>query len=805
MEKMKFETPDMAQMNVEKIAALFPNCVTESKAKDGKLKKAVNFNALKQMLGESVAEGDESYEFTWVGKRDAMVEAAKPIRKTLRPCVEESKNFDTTENLYIEGDNLEALKLLQEGYLGKVKMIYIDPPYNTGNDFIYKDDFRMDSAKYAEESGAVDDEGNRMVQNSDSNGRFHSDWCSMIYSRLLLARNLLTDDGVIFISIDDNEQANLKKICDEVFGGDCFVGDIAWQRTYAPRNDSKGIVREIEHILSYSRQQDWMPNALPRTGEMDDKYKNPDNDKEPWTSSDAFGPGADSHQGMVYAIQHPITGEFLYPTNGRHWTYSQNQMLEIMQGWGKYELRDLNDVEQRARVCGIAKQDMKDDVKGIVLCESLDKAKEYALNIYNRGQWPKFYFTNNGYGGFRKKTYISEVGGKLPTNLWPYSEVGHTDEAKKEILALFDGNAPFDTPKPTRLLDRILTIATDMDSVILDFFSGSATTAHSVFKKNAEDGGNRKFILVQVPEETKSPTYKTICEIGKERIRRAGDQILELSLQNLEKEGIVEKYARELPEIRSLEEVYGSSGIGLCLGEEVAEGGNIRSVGSNSQGCGVDSVEHSGGAISGEQGVCPVFENSKGITSGTGNTIVDLRTLKILNENGYRIKLEALGRNQQNDLFADKAFDIKGLSSKLSVLNSDRGFRVLKIDDSNMKDVYYSAGEISQQDLVEQISNIKDGRTDLDLLFGCLVDWGVSLSLPIKTETIENLQVYNVNDGDLVACFASDIPEAAIRQIAAAKPLRAVFRDSSFKSDSAKINVTEIFKTISPNTTVKVV
>ena len=441
----------------------------------------------------------------------------------------------------------------------------------------------------------------------------------------------------------------------------------------------------------------------------------------------------------------------------------------------------------------------------IVLSESLEISKEKAKKVLEKGPWPKFYFTKNGLGGIARKTYLDDVGGKLPTNFWSFEDAGHTDEAKKEILALFDGKAPFDTPKPTRLLDRILTIATDKDSVILDFFSGSATTAHSVFKKNAEDGGNRKFILVQVPEETKSPTYKTICEIGKERIRRAGDQILELSLQNLEKEGIVEKYARELPEIRSLEEVYGSSGIGLCLGEEVAEGGNIRSVGSNSQGCGVDSVEHSGGAISREQGVCPVFENSKGITSGTGNTIVDLRTLKILNENGYRIKLEALGRNQQNDLFADKAFDIKGLSSKLSVLNSDRGFRVLKIDDSNMKDVYYSAGEISQQDLVEQISNIKDGRTDLDLLFGCLVDWGVPLSLPIKTETIENLQVYNVNDGDLVACFANDIPEAAIRQIAATKPLRAVFRDSSFKSDSAKINVTEIFKTISPNTTVKVV
>ena len=289
MDKMKFETPDMAQMNVEKIAALIPNCVTESKAKDGKLKKAVNFDALKQMLGESVAEGDESYEFTWVGKRDAMVEAAKPIRKTLRPCVEESKNFDTTENLYIEGDNLEALKLLQEGYLGKVKMIYIDPPYNTGNDFIYKDDFRMDSAKYAEESGAVDDEGNRMVQNSDSNGRFHSDWCSMIYSRLLLARNLLTDDGVIFISIDDNEQANLKKICDEVFGGDCFVADFIWEKRLNRENRKEVSVRH-DYIICYAKvpaiDERKRIAQLPMNDKALANYGNPDNDPRGLWKSD---------------------------------------------------------------------------------------------------------------------------------------------------------------------------------------------------------------------------------------------------------------------------------------------------------------------------------------------------------------------------------------------------------------------------------------------------------------------------------------------------------------------------------------
>ena len=770
MNKMKFETPDMAQMNVEKIAALFPNCVTESKAKDGKLKKAVNFDALKQMLGESVAEGDESYEFTWVGKRDAMVEAAKPIRKTLRPCVEESKNFDTTENLYIEGDNLEALKLLQEGYLGKVKMIYIDPPYNTGNDFIYKDDFRMDSAKYAEESGAVDDEGNRMVQNSDSNGRFHSDWCSMIYSRLLLARNLLTDDGVMFISIDDNEQANLKKICDEVFGGSNFVSNLIWQSRTSISNDFE-ISLNHNHTLIYSKKRD----LLDFGGDDIDasEYINPDNDpRGPWklVPLDANHVGGDT----IYPVKNPKTGEEFYPPNGRIWCYNKAGMQKLLDdGRIKFGLND----------------------------DSSPKRKLFLKERIEKGD---------------KKTPSSIV-----------LDAGTTKDGTVEIMDLFDGVKVFDYPKPVSLLTRLLKYGAPKGGLVLDFFSGSGTTAHACFVQ-AIKNVKCNFICVQLPENLDKSIEKaaidakktlkeavkyldsigkkhTICEIGKERIRRAGEQILELSLQNLEKEGIVEKYARELPEIRSLEEVYGSSGIGLRPGEEVAEGGNIRSVGSNSQGCGVDSVEHSGGAISGEQGVCPVFENSKGITSGTGNPIVDLRTLKILNENGYRIKLEALGRNQQNDLFADKAFDIKGLSSKLSVLNSDRGFRVLKIDDSNMKDVYYSAGEISQQDLVEQISNIKDGRTDMDLLFGCLVDWGVPLSLPIKTETIENLQVYNVNDGDLVACFASDIPEAAIRQIAAAKPLRAVFRDSSFKSDSAKINVTEIFKTISPNTTVKVV
>ena len=632
MEKMKFETPDMAQMNVEKIAALFPNCVTESRAKDGKLKKAVNFDALKQMLGESVAEGDESYEFTWVGKRDAMVEAAKPIRKTLRPCVEESKNFDTTENLYIEGDNLEALKLLQEGYLGKVKMIYIDPPYNTGNDFIYKDDFRMDSAKYAEESGAVDDEGNRMVQNSDSNGRFHSDWCSMIYSRLLLARNLLTDDGVIFISIDDNEVTNCTKICDEIFGAKNRVALICHKSRASVSND-KIISPNHNFILFYSRNVDLL--------EAERKYIGLDPILDGFDLDDNDGRGA-------YR---------LVPVDGPGGAKKGNPYFEFLGIMGYWRF---------------SKETMQEKYKDGL--------------IVKKG--------NSLYQKYFKSTAANTR--RTATTWW--DDGGLTSSATSKLKDLMGGGS-FDTPKPVELIDRMLRMITwkDKSSLVLDFFSGSATTAHALLQLNSQDGGRRKFIMVQVPEECNEKSegyangYKTICEIGKERIRRAGDKIL------------AEQQAKEK---------------------------------------------------------------------------------------------SAADKTDLFDSTSDKPAAAKPL---------DIGFRVLKIDDSNMKDVYYSAGEISQQDLVEQISNIKDGRTDMDLLFGCLVDWGVPLSLPIKTETIENLQVYNVNDGDLVACFANDIPEAAIRQIAAAKPLRAVFRDSSFKSDSAKINVTEIFKTISPNTTVKVV
>lgn len=496
MDRMKLESPDITAENVEKIAALFPNCVTEMRDEKGEVKRGINFDMLKQMLSPDVVEGSECYEFTWVGKKASIVEANKPIRKTLRPCPEESKDWDTTENLYIEGDNLEVLKLLQKGYFGKVKMIYIDPPYNTGNDFIYADNFVRSQEEENEQMGLFDEEDNRLFKNTETNGRFHSDWCSMMYSRLMLARNLLTDDGVIFISIDDNECANLIKICVEVFGGSCFVSDIAWQRTYAPRNDSKGISREKEHLVVFSKQTTWNPKKLPRTAEMNAKYKNPDDDHTLWRPDNPCAPGASTHQGMVYAIQHPFTGKLLYPSNGACWRYQQDEMLNIMKGWGEYELKDLSDEEARAAVCGVTSDTVRKGVKGIVLSCSLEESKKFAESVYKRGRWPIYYFTNGGSGGLAKKTYLNENNGRVVTNLWPCSEVGHTDEAKKELLSLFVGNAPFDTPKPVKLIERILSISTNENDLVLDFFSGSATTAHAVFQKNVgEKNGRRRFIL----------------------------------------------------------------------------------------------------------------------------------------------------------------------------------------------------------------------------------------------------------------------------------------------------------------------
>ena len=651
MDKMKFESPDMTAQNIDRIATLFPNCVTEMPDENGKIKRAVNFELLKQMLSPDVVDGDEAYEFTWVGKKAAIVEANKPIRKTLRPCKEESKDWDTTENLYIEGDNLEVLKLLQESYLGKVKMIYIDPPYNTGNDFIYADDFMRSQEEENEQMGMYDEDKNRLFKNTDTNGRFHSDWCSMIYSRLLLARNLLTDDGVIFISIDDNEQENLKKCCDEVFGGQNFVAQLVWERAYAPKNDARFISNSHDYVLMYARNlANFVIGRLPRTEEANARYQNPDNDpRGVWKPSDL------SVKTYNAACDYPITtpsGRVIEPPAGRCWSLSKNAFLERLQD--------------------------------------------------NR-----IYFGADGNSVPCMKRFLTELkyDGMAPTSIMFYKDVGHSQEGAKEVTKLLDAGA-FDGPKPVRLLTRLLTLANlKDDSIVLDFFSGSATTAHAVMQMNADKGSHIKYAMVQLPEmcDEEGTAYKagfsTICEIGKERIRRAGEKIQEARLEAI----ALSKHEWDQ----------------TCY-----------------------YVEH--------QEEC-----------------------------------DRLGH------LPDEYFEKEHPPI-------DTGFRVLKLDDTNMKDVYYAPDDYDQGMLAALESNIKDDRTDLDLLFGCLIDWGLPLSLPYKSEQIDGCTVHTYNDGDLIACFDTNIPESVVKEIAQRRPLRAVFRDSGFASSPEKINVFEIFKLYMP-------
>ena len=410
-----------------------------------------------------------------------------------------------SENKIIHGDNLEALKSLLPQYEGRVKCIYIDPPYNTGNEgWVYNDNVNDPHIKEWLHK-TVGKEGEDLSR--------HDKWLCMMYPRLKLLQKLLAEDGVIFISIDDTEYANLKLICDEIFGSNCFVSNISWQRTYSTRNDSKGIVNEVEHLIVYSKQSNWSPNKLPRTVKMDSIYKNPDNDDIPWASDNPFAPGAATHQGMVYAIQHPFTGKMIYPTNGRCWTFEQAQMLEYMRGWGNYELCELDDAHERAIVCGVPDDEIRQGIKAIVLTEPIDVASVKAREVYNRGKWPKFYFTKNGLGGIRRKTYLENVGGKLPTNFWPFSETGHTDEAKKEMLAIFDGKSTFDTPKPSRLIEFVLKVAGSEDALILDSFAGSGTTAHAVLNMNKADGGHRKFILVEMGDYADSITAERVKRV----------------------------------------------------------------------------------------------------------------------------------------------------------------------------------------------------------------------------------------------------------------------------------------------------
>ncbi len=629
MDKMRMESLDLTNDNIEKIAELFPNVITESldteKSTPSKkvYKKAVNFDMLRTILGDEVA-GDEVYEFTWVGKKAAMVEAGKPVRKTLRPCKEESKEWDTTENLYIEGDNLDVLKLLQESYLGKVKMIYIDPPYNTGKDsFVYPDKFSMDKDEYEEQIGLYDDGDNKLFkENNVSNPRFHSDWCSMMLPRLLLARNLLRDDGVIFISIDDYEVENLRKIANEVFGESNFVGMVIWERAFAPKNDAKYFSTSHDYIAVYAKRiGEFKIGKLPRTDEANARYKNLDNDpRGVWISDNLTAKTYSSN------YDYPITvpsGRIIKPAHGSCWRVSKERFNELV----------------------------KDN---------------------------RVWFGSDGNNVPRLKRFLSEIqDGMTPTTIWKYRDVGHNQEGRQELKKLFDDKGYFDGPKPVRLLYQMLKIANISDNdITLDFFSGSATTAHAVMKLNAEDGGNRKFIMVQLPEETNEKSeaykagYKNICEIGKERIRRAGEKIKE--------------------------------------------------------------------------------------------------------------------------------------EAGLSAQNLDIGFRVHKLDSTNMKDVYYSASEYDQVILDDLTSNIKEDRTELDLLFGCLLEWGLPLSMPYTSEQISGVTIHTYNDGDLIACFAEKVPENVVREIAKRQPLRAVFRDSSFASSPEKINVEEIFKLNAPNTSIKV-
>lgn len=802
MQKLKMHTPNIADENFKKLAALFPNAVTETTDENGKVVRAIDKDVLMQEINAQVVDdGQERYQFTWPDKRKSVVLANAPIAKTLRFEQEKSVGRDGTpggtdsENIYIEGDNLDVLKILQETYLGKVKMIYIDPPYNTGNDFIYEDDFRTESLEWRTESGEYDEEGNRLVQNSESNGRFHTDWLNMIYPRLRLAKDLLSDDGVIFISIDDNEQDNLKKICDEVFGSQNFIAQLVWERAYSPKNDARFISNSHDYILMFAKNIDnFVIGRLPRTEEANARYSNPDNDpRGVWKPSDM------SVKTYNAASDYPITtpsGKVVEPPAGRCWSLS---------------------------------------------------AKAFAERLQDNRIW----FGPKGDSVPCIKRFLSELkfDGMAPTSILFYKEVGHSQEGAQEVVSLFGDKGVFDGPKPVRLLERLLTLANlKDDSIVLDFFSGSATTAHSLIKRNVEKQSHCKFILVQIPEKInekkKNQGYKTICDIGEERIRRAGRQILELSgenlelsLENLEKEGLLESLelsrknlenenskfqdpsskisggenlgkgnAGKLSEIRSLEEVYGLGGKGLSVSKETSEGGALRSVGSDEAGGGVDSVEHSGRSVEGNKGVYPVFESGKGITSGTGDTIIDLHTLELLNRHGYRVSSKLIGRNQQDALFSDADSKLQTLSSKLSVLSSDidYGFRCFRVDSSNMKDVYYRPADIGQMNLDQFTDNIKEDRTPEDLLIQVMLDLGVLLSSKVEKTEIAGKKVFSVSDGYLIACFDKDVTEDVVTAIAKQKPFYAVFRDSSMANDSVAANFEQIFATYSPQTVRKV-
>ena len=622
MEKLKMQTADGVQDNISRIAELFPECITEVSDKMGGVKRSIDFDKLRQLLSSDIVEGNEErYQFTWPDKRKAILAANAPINATLRPCPEESVNFDTTQNLYIEGDNLDVLKCLKETYLHKVKMIYIDPPYNTGNDFVYNDDLAESAAEYLANSGQFDEQGNRLVTNTESNGRFHTDWLNMIYPRLKVARNLLTEDGVIFISIDDNEVENLRKVCDEIFGESNFIATLVWERAYSPKNDAKYISNSHDYVLMYAKSAaNFVIGRLERTAEANARYSNPDNDpRGVWKPSDMSVKTYNAE--CDYSITTP-SGRVVEPPAGRCWRLSRNAFRERLQD--------------------------------------------------NR-----IWFGSDGNSVPCIKRFITELkhDGMAPTSILFYKDVGHSQEGAQEVVSLFGDKGVFDGPKPVRLLERLITLANlKEDSIVLDFFSGSATTAHAVMKKNAEKAKHSRFIMVQLPEEVsdkkKDQGYKNICEIGKERIRRAGAKI--------------------------------------------------------------------------------------------------------------------------------KA------DSPLTTQHLDTGFRVLKLDSSNMKDVFYSPKETSQLEMFRYVDNVKDDRTSGDLLFQVMLELGATLDSKIEESVVDGKTIYNVADGYLVACFDQEVSDEVVTAIAKMQPTYAVLRDTSLANDATATNFEQIFKTYAPNTTTKI-
>ncbi|MCZ8334679.1 MAG: site-specific DNA-methyltransferase [Rhodobacteraceae bacterium] len=627
MDKLKMHSPDLTQDNIAKIRELFPGCVTEAASADGSVRLAVNFDQLRQELSESIIEGpQERYQLNWPGKREAIVAANAPIAKTFRPVRNESVDFDVTKNLFIEGDNLDALKLLQDTYLAKVKLIYIDPPYNTGSDFVYNDDFAEDNLSFLHRSNQQSEDGAKLTANTEANGRFHSDWLSMMTSRLRISRNLLSDDGVIFISIDDHERDNLKKLADEIFGEAAFVASIIWRKKASP--DARSTVGSVhDYILCYVKNHLDPKSAIGKMALSEKRkasFSNPDNDpRGPWASVDMTGMIGRATKDQFFEVTLP-SGRKIGPPSGRSW------------GLIEATFRDLN-------------------ADG------------------------RIWFGASGDNVPRIKRFLSEVDGQTVPTYWGYEEVGSNEDASDELLELFNSHKVFDTPKPRKLLERIIEIGTSPSGrdLVLDFFAGSATTADAVLTANAVDGGNRKFIMVQMCEpvaeksEAAKAGFEYISQISMERIRKAGKKLLQ-------------------------------------------------------------NVTH-------------------------------------------------------------KSW------------TKDVGFRVLKIDTSNMADVYYTPDATNQGDLLAQVDSIKQGRTAEDLLFQVLVDWGVDLTLPIRRETVQGKTVLFVDENALVACFDTGITEELVKELAGHEPVRVVFRDTGFVSDAVKINVEQVFRQLSPGTEVKAI